>query len=164
MVVYLQKVKLHFFPTKGCWSSFTLLYSRKTRRQIDTVGGIWEMRRVSNNQNSSFWLLLVNFTRPSVKVFAPFLKVPRKICTAFFITIYYYSTKWKIGNTTETTLFWSPPRLALALRWDFVTSSCISAISNRHVRYVLYSSWIPAKSSPLSLVLMLQEKAWHHHA
>ena len=34
--------------------------------------------------------------------------------------------------------------------------------SNRHVRYVLYSSWIPAKPSPPSLVLMLPEKAWHH--
>ena len=54
------------------------------------------------------------------------------------------STKWKIDKTKVTNWFWSPPSLALALRGYFVTSSCISAISNRHVRYVLYSSWIPA--------------------
>ena len=72
-------------------------------------------------------------------------------------------TKWKIDKTTVTTWFWSPPSLALALRENFVTSSCISAISSRHVRYALCSSCISAKSSPPSLVLMLPEKAWNHH-
>ena len=64
----------------------------------------------------------------------------------------FYKMKNRQNDSNNLVLIPTKPRFGVERNfYDII-------LHKRHVRYVLYSSWIPEKSSPPSLVLMLPEK------